>query len=98
MRIVLGLTVIVLLPAAIASAICAGMRVLRPASTRRSRVMLAAGVAGLLPVFLPLARMIARGLPYGVIPALSLVVLGLLIALVVGLPVARRATRADFPA
>ena len=98
MRIVLGLTVIVILPAVIAWAVCAGMRVLRPTSTRRSRVAFAAGVAGLVPVLLPLVRMVERGLPYGVIPALSLVVLGLLIALVVGLPVARRATHADFPA
>ncbi|MCE2841974.1 MAG: hypothetical protein ACK44O_16255 [Novosphingobium sp.] len=98
MGIVLGLIVMVLLPAALSWGICSGMRVLSPESTRRRRVGIAATVAGVVPVLLPLVAMVRRGLPYGVIPILALVVLGLIIAVLVGLPVAIRTTRNDFPA
>lgn len=98
MGIVLGLIVMVLLPAALAWGICSGMRVLSPDSTRRRRVGIAATVAGVVPVLLPLLVMVRRGLPYGVIPVLALLVLGLIIAVLVGLPVAIRTTRRDFPA
>lgn len=98
MGIVLGLIVMVLLPAALAWGICSGMRVLSPDSTRRRRIGIAATVAGVVPVLLPLLVMVRRGLPYGVIPVLALLVLGLIIAVLVGLPVAIRTTRRDFPA
>lgn len=98
MGIVLGLIVMVLLPAALSWGICSGMRVLSPESTRRRRVGIAAAVAGVVPVLLPLVAMVRRGLPYGVIPVLALVVLGLIIAVAVGLPVAIRTTRNDSPA
>lgn len=93
MGIVLGLVVLVLLPAALSWGICSGMRVLSPVSTRRRRVGIAAVVAGVVPVLLPLLGMVRRGLPYGVIPVLALLVLGLIIAVLVGLPVAIRTTR-----
>lgn len=98
MGIVLGLIVMVLLPAALSWGICGGMRVLSPTSSRKRRVITAAGIAGLIPVLLPLLAMIRRGLPYGIIPVLALLVLGLIIGLGVALPVAIRATRNDFPA
>ena len=95
---VLGLIVMVLLPAALAWGICNGMRVLSPDSTRKRRVAIAAGAAGTIPVLLPLVAMIRRGLPYGLVPIIPLLILGLIIAVAVGLPVALRATRDDFPA
>jgi len=98
MGIVLAFVVMVLLPAALSWGICTGMRVLSPASSRRRRLAIAASIAGLVPVLLPLIVMIRRGLPYGLIPVLALLVLGLVIAVVVGLPVAIRTTRRDFPA
>jgi len=98
MGIVLGLIVLIALPAALAWGICTGMRVLSPASSRKRRVAIAASVAGLIPVLLPLIAMFRRGLPYGVIPIVALLVLGVIIAVIVGLPVAIRATRRDFPA
>lgn len=98
MGIVLGLIVMVLLPAALSWGICSGMRVLSPDSTRRRRVGIAATVAGMVPVLLPLVVMVRRGLPYGVIPVLALLLLGVIIAVLVGLPIAMRTTRNDFPA
>jgi hypothetical protein len=96
--IVLALIVMVALPAALAWGICSGMRVLSPQSSRRSRVARAAGIAGLIPVLLPLVVMIQRGLPYGLVPVVALLVLGVIIAGVVGLPVALRTTRNNFSA
>lgn len=98
MGIVLGLIVMVLLPAALSWGICGGMRVLSPKGSRKRRVVTAAGVAGLIPVLLPLLAMIRRGLPYGMVPVLALLVLGLIIGVAVGLPVAIRTTKGDFPA
>ena len=94
----LGLAVMVLLPAALSWGICNGMRVLSPTSSRRRRLWFAAGIAGLIPVLVPLATMIARRLPYGMVPVIALLVLGAIISLVIGLPVAIRSTRGDFPA
>lgn len=98
MAVIPGLIVLVLLPAALAWGICGGMRVLSPASGRKSRIMVAAGTAGLVPVLLPLIAMVRRGLPFGAIPIIALLVLGLIIAVTVGLPVAIRSTRNDFAA
>lgn len=98
MAVVLGLIVLVLLPAALAWGICGGMRVLNPASGRKRRIMIAAGTAGLVPVLLPLVAMVRRGLPYGGVPIIALLVLGLIIAVTIGLPVAVRSTRNDFTA
>lgn len=98
MRLVLALTVMVVLPAALSWAVCTGMRVLSPASSRKRRITIAAGVAGAVPVLVPLTGMIRRALPYGIIPVLALFMLGLIIAVVVGLPVAIRTTRGDYPA
>ncbi len=93
MGLLLGLIVMVLLPAALAWAICSGMRVLSPDSSRKRRIATAASVAGIFPVLLPLVAMIRRGLPYGIIPIVALLVLGFIIAVAVGVPVAIRATR-----
>lgn len=98
MRLVLGLIVMVLLPGALAWGICNGMRVLSPDGTRKRRVAIAAGAAGTIPVLLPLVAMIRRSLPYGLVPIVALLILGLIIAVAVGLPVALRATRNDVPA
>lgn len=98
MSILLGLIVMVLLPAALSWGICNGMRALSPTSSRRRRLWIAAGIAGLIPVLVPLATMIARGLPYGMVPVIALLVLGATISLVIGLPVAIRSTRGDFTA
>ncbi len=98
MGFLLALIVMVALPAALAWGICTGMRVLSPHSSRKRRITIAATVAGLIPVLLPLIAMFRRGLPYGTIPVLALLVLGALIAVVIGLPVAFRTTRNDFHA
>lgn len=98
MGIVLALIVLVLLPAVLSWGVCSGMRVLSPSSSRKRRTAIAASVAGVVPVLVPLIGMFRRALPYGVVPVLALLVLGLLIAVVVGLPVAIRTTRDDFPA
>lgn len=97
MSILLGLIVMVLLPAALSWGICNGMRAVSPASSRRRRLCIATGIAGLIPVLVPLATMIAGGLPYGVVPVMALLVLGAIISVVIGLPVAIRSTRGDFP-
>ena len=98
MGIFLALIVMVALPAALAWSICTGMRVLSPHSGRKRRITIAATVAGLIPILLPLIAMVRRGLPYGTVPVLALLVLGAIIAVDVGLPVAIRTTRNDFPA
>ncbi|MEA3263695.1 MAG: hypothetical protein U9R07_09450 [Pseudomonadota bacterium] len=98
MGIVLGLIVCVLLPAALSWGICSGMRVLSPASSRRRRVALAAVLAGLLPVTVPLISVLDVEYPEGLIAVVAILLIGVLIALLVGLPVAIRATRNDFPA
>jgi len=98
MGIILGLIVFVLLPAALSWGICSGMRVLSPASSRRRRVAIAAGCAGLLPIIVPLLSVIDLEFPEGLIAIAAVLFAGLLMALLVGLPVAIRATRNDFPA
>lgn len=96
MGILLGLIVMVLLPAGLAWGICSGMRVLNPDSGRKRRILISAATAGAIPVLLPLVAMLRRGMPYGIIPVIALLALGLLIALLIGLPVAIRTTRNDF--
>jgi len=95
---ILGVIVMVLLPAALAWGICNGMRALSPNSGRKQRILISATIAGLVPVLLPLVAMVRRGLPLGLIPVIALALLGLIIATAVGLPVAIRTTRNDFPA
>ena len=98
MGIVLGLIVFVLLPAALSWGICSGMRVLSPASSRRRRVVLGAGCAGLLPIIVPLISVMDVEFPEGLMAIAAVLFAGFLMALLVGLPVAIRATRKDFPA
>ena len=98
MPFILGVIVMVLLPAALAWGTCSGMRVLSPNSGRKQRILISATIAGLVPVLLPLVAMVRRGLPFGVFPVIALALLGLIMAIAVGLPVAIRTTRNDFPA
>jgi hypothetical protein len=98
MGIVLGLIVFVLLPAALSWGICSGMRVLSPASSRRRRVAIAAACAGFLPILVPLLSVLDVEFPEGLIAIVAILLAGALMALLVGLPVAIRATRRDFPA
>ncbi|MEY4240023.1 MAG: hypothetical protein RL339_2624 [Pseudomonadota bacterium] len=98
MGIVLGLIVFVLLPAALSWGICSGMRVLSPVSSRRRRVAIGAAFAGFLPILVPLLSVLDVEFPEGLIAIVAILLAGVLMALLIGLPVAIRATRNDFPA
>lgn len=97
MEIILGLAVFVVLPGALSWGICSGMRVLSPASSRRRRVAISAGLAGFLPIIIPLLSVLDVDFPEGLIAIAAILFAGLLMALLVGLPVAIRTTRDDFP-
>lgn len=97
MEIVLGVIVMVLLPAALSWGICTGMRVFSPDSSRRRRVALGALLAGLIPTLVPLLALLENGLSDGLVPVLAVMLVGVLMAVIVGLPVAVRTTRKDFP-
>ncbi|NBW76342.1 MAG: hypothetical protein EBR34_11145 [Sphingomonadaceae bacterium] len=92
------LIVMVALPAALAWGICSGMRVLSPTSSRRRRVVVAAACAGFLPIIVPLLSVLDVEFPEGLIAIVAILFAGMLMALLVGLPVAIRTTRSDFPA
>lgn len=92
------LIVTVALPAALAWGICSGMRVLSPTSSRRRRVVVAAACAGFLPIIVPLLSVLDVEFPEGLIAIVAILFAGMLMALLVGLPVAIRTTRSDFPA
>ena len=74
------------------------MRVLSPTSSRRRRVIIGAGFAGLLPIIVPLLSVLDVEFPEGLIAIAAILFAGFLMALLVCLPVAIRATIKDFPA
>jgi hypothetical protein len=94
-----GLIFMIALPAGIAWAICAGLRVLAPASARRFRIALAAGLAGLVPILIPLIAILftASARDELLIALAAVLVGGVVIGLLIGLPVALLATRHDRP-
>lgn len=92
------LIVMMALPAALSWGICSGMRVLSPTSSRRRRVVVAAACAGFLPIIVPLLSVLDVEFPEGLIAIVAILFAGMLMALLVGLPVAIRTTRSDFPA
>ncbi len=98
MPFILGVIVMVLVPAALAWGTCSGMRALSPNSGRKQRILISATIAGLVPVLVPLVAMVRRGLPFGLTPIIALALLGLIMATAIGLPIAIRTTRNDFPA
>lgn len=78
------------IPAAISIGASALLHVARPGWTMARRAILAAVLAGLVPVALPIVAVLAGhdGGIGPVVPVVALLALGLIVALVVGLPVA----------
>lgn len=92
------------IPAGISAGASGLLRVARPGWSAARRTIVAAALAGLIPVVLPIVAVLAgRDGGIGpVVPVVALLILGMIIALVVGVPVAlwmgkRHARPADRP-
>lgn len=90
MALLLFLLFMVAIPAAVAAALAGLLSARKPQWSTARRTALAAAVAGLVPVILPIASVL-QGNDGGVgplVPTVALLVLGLIMAVLVGVPVA----------
>lgn len=92
---------LIILPIVIATVLAAVLPTLLPQASYRNRTLIAAGLAGFLPMAIPLAAIIVGwGAGHGYspfIPFLALLFMGLIIMIVIGLPTAIVARRGKEP-
>ncbi|MEO0031752.1 MAG: hypothetical protein RIS94_1510 [Pseudomonadota bacterium] len=93
MSLFLVVVILIVLPAVLATIASAGLATLYPTFSRRRRVGLAALAAGLLPVTPGLIAVWRTYHATTLVPLGAVFALGLIVALLVGLPAALRATR-----
>ena len=94
-----GLVFLIGLPFGIAWAIASTLPEFAPKLSRRTRIVVSAMAAGLVPVLLPIAA-VALTAPADsemAIPIAALLFMGLLLGVIIGLPVAVMATRRKDP-
>jgi len=89
----IGVMILVVLPAILATVIASILTYRRPDMPRRARVMIAALPAGLLPVTPGLISVWRTYHATTLVPLAAVFALGLIVALVVGAPAALHATR-----
>ncbi len=90
MAFLLILAFFIAIPAAVAAGLSGVLSIRRPDWSLRRRSLVAAAAAGLVPVILPIASVLSGhdGGAGPVVPTVALLVLALLMAVLVGLPVA----------
>lgn len=92
---------LMILPAVIAMVLASVLPSLLPHASYRKRTLIAAGMAGFLPMAIPLAAVIfggGKGYSYSpLIPIAALLTVGLVVAVVIGLPAAIYARRGKEP-
>lgn len=93
MPLFMGLMILVVLPAIIATVIASILTYRRPDMPRRRRVQFAAFPAGLIPVTPGLISVWRMYHASSLVPLAAVFTLGLIIALLVGTPAALHATR-----
>lgn len=93
MSLLLFLILLVALPAVLSTVAATGLSARFPALSRRRRVAVAALLAGLLPVIPGLIAVWRTYRLTTLVPVVAVLMLGLIVALVVGAPAAFHATR-----